>query len=79
MGLYSERIFPYLLDLSMTDVILGDYRRAALANVTGEVLEIGFGTGLNLPYYPDRIRQLTTVDPSPGDAAWPKSAWRHPP
>ncbi len=66
MGLYSERIFPYLLDLSMTDAILGDYRRAALANVTGEVLEIGFGTGLNLPYYPDRIRQLTTVDPSPG-------------
>jgi len=66
MGLYSERIFPYLLDLSMADASLGDYRQAALANVTGDVLEIGFGTGLNLPYYPDRIRQLTTVDPSPG-------------
>lgn len=66
MGLYNERILPYLLDLSMGDAILGRYRRAALADVSGEVLEIGFGTGLNLPYYPDPVRQLVTVDPSPG-------------
>jgi ubiquinone/menaquinone biosynthesis C-methylase UbiE len=66
MGVYNERILPYLLDLAMSDALLGDYRREVLANVTGNVLEIGFGTGLNLPYYPDRIRQITTVDPSPG-------------
>ncbi len=66
MGIYNERILPYLIDLSMADGILGDYRREALAQVTGDVLEIGFGTGLNLPYYPHGIGQITTVDPSPG-------------
>ena len=32
----------------------------------GEVLEIGFGTGLNLPHYPEHVRRITTVDPNPG-------------
>ncbi|MBE9156057.1 class I SAM-dependent methyltransferase [Nodosilinea sp. LEGE 06152] len=66
MGLYNERILPYLIDLSMTGSTLERYRRDVLAEVSGEVLEIGFGTGLNLPYYPDRVRQIVTVDPSPG-------------
>ena len=34
--------------------------------MTGEVLEIGFGTGLNLPYYPKHVRRITVVDPNPG-------------
>ncbi len=42
------------------------YREEVLADVSGEVLEIGFGTGLNLPYYPDRVQRITTVDPNPG-------------
>ncbi|MEP0950014.1 class I SAM-dependent methyltransferase [Nodosilinea sp. FACHB-141] len=50
----------------MADSILGSYRRDALADVSGDVLEIGFGTGLNLPYYPDQVRQIVTVDPNPG-------------
>ncbi len=66
MGFYNERILPYLLDISMADTVLGHYRRATLADVSGEVLEIGFGTGLNLSYYPERVRRLVTVDPSPG-------------
>jgi ubiquinone/menaquinone biosynthesis C-methylase UbiE len=66
MGFYNERILPYLLDIAMADTVLGHYRRATLADVSGEVLEIGFGTGLNLPYYPEQVRRLITVDPSPG-------------
>ncbi|WP_242026844.1 class I SAM-dependent methyltransferase [Phormidium tenue] len=50
----------------MADSILGSYRREVLADVSGDVLEIGFGTGLNLPYYPDPVRQIVTVDPNPG-------------
>ena len=34
----------------------------------GEILEIGFGTGLNLEHYPDHVRHLTTVDPGEGMA-----------
>jgi ubiquinone/menaquinone biosynthesis C-methylase UbiE len=66
MGLYNEKILPYLIDWSMAGPTLDHYRQAVLAEVRGEVLEIGFGTGLNLPYYPDHVRQLVTVDPSPG-------------
>lgn len=66
MGLYNDRILPYLIELSMADAILGSYRREVLADVSGDVLEIGFGTGLNLPYYPDQVRQIVTVDPNPG-------------
>ncbi len=41
-------------------------RRVALAGVTGETLEIGFGTGLNLPHYPTQINKITTVDVNAG-------------
>ncbi len=45
---------------------LGQYRRSLLRNVTGEILEIGFGTGLNLAYYPESVQRLTSVDVNPG-------------
>ncbi|MBO0721390.1 MAG: SAM-dependent methyltransferase, partial [Blastocatellia bacterium] len=38
------------------------YRRSALLIARGETLEIGFGTGLNLPHYPESVSQLTGVD-----------------
>src|SRR5207302_9180590 len=37
-----------------------------LASVHGDLLAIGFGTGLNLPHYPPRVRKITTVDRNPG-------------
>jgi ubiquinone/menaquinone biosynthesis C-methylase UbiE len=42
------------------------YRQEQLANVDGEILEIGVGTGLNLPNYPKHVRKITTADPNPG-------------
>jgi ubiquinone/menaquinone biosynthesis C-methylase UbiE len=66
MGFYSLRILPYLLDWSLSAPIFAKYRQEVLADVKGEVLEIGFGTGLNLSYYPDDIYKIVTVDPNPG-------------
>ncbi|WP_341532074.1 class I SAM-dependent methyltransferase (plasmid) [Nostoc sp. UHCC 0302] len=66
MGLYSQVIFPRLLDWSLSVPTLAKYRQELLADVTGEVLEIGFGTGLNLAYYPCSIHKITTVDVNPG-------------
>jgi ubiquinone/menaquinone biosynthesis C-methylase UbiE len=43
-------------------------RREVLSEVDGEILEIGFGTGLNLEHYPERVRHLTAVDPGVGMA-----------
>ncbi|MGB3755099.1 MAG: class I SAM-dependent methyltransferase [Rivularia sp. (in: cyanobacteria)] len=66
MGFYSQKIFPYLLDWSLSDSTFNEYRQQVLAEVEGEVLEIGFGTGLNLSFYPDEIHKLITVDNNPG-------------
>jgi ubiquinone/menaquinone biosynthesis C-methylase UbiE len=62
MGL-SDRIFGCFLDWSMSSKSIARQRPAALKEARGEVLEIGFGTGLNLPYYPGGVKSLTVVDP----------------
>jgi len=66
MGLYSQIIFPRVLDWVMSDSVLTQYRQEVLSEVSGEVLEIGFGTGLNLPHYPEPIQKLTAIDPNSG-------------
>jgi len=66
MSLYTQMILPRLLDWAMSDPALARYRQEVLAGTEGEVLEIGFGTGLNLPYYRDRIQKITTIDANPG-------------
>ena len=65
MGFYSQNILPYLLDWSLSDPNLGLHRQEILADVKGKVLEIGFGTGLNLHYYPKHIKTIITVDANP--------------
>jgi ubiquinone/menaquinone biosynthesis C-methylase UbiE len=66
MGFYSQKILPYFLDWAMSDSTFGNYRKALLSEVQGDVLEIGFGTGLNLSYYPEQIHQLVAIDANPG-------------
>src|SRR3954449_13463063 len=66
MGIYSRIIFPRLCDWVLNDPRMAKLRREALTDVGGEVLEIGFGTGLNLAHYPEHVRRITTVDPNPG-------------
>jgi ubiquinone/menaquinone biosynthesis C-methylase UbiE len=62
MGFYSKHIFPFILDWSVGAPEFGEYRRRALEPARGETLEIGFGTGLNLPYYPEAVTKLTAID-----------------
>ncbi|KPF79696.1 ubiquinone biosynthesis methyltransferase UbiE [alpha proteobacterium AAP81b] len=67
MGLYAERIFPWLLDRSLSHPAIESRRRALVAQASGEVLEIGFGSGATLPFYdPARVTRLTVVEPSAG-------------
>jgi ubiquinone/menaquinone biosynthesis C-methylase UbiE len=66
MSFFSQVIVPRLCDLLMNKSLLARHRRQLLAGAYGDVVEIGFGTGLNLPYYAERVRKLTAVDPNPG-------------
>lgn len=64
MGLYSRFIFPFVLDHAMKRAPIAAQRPAALADATGEVLELGFGTGLNLPHYPKGVTRVVAVEPN---------------
>lgn len=66
MGFYSERILPRLMNSAMADKSMEEFRRKVLVGAKGEVLEIGFGSGLNLPFYPTTLTHLTAVDINPG-------------
>ena len=66
MRFYSEVVFPLIMDWAMSRPFISECRREILAGVEGEVLEIGFGTGLNLPHYPEGIKRLAVVDPNAG-------------
>ena len=66
MGFYSQVIFPHLCDFLLGQPHVARHRRELLADAAGDVLEIGFGTGLNLPHYPSQVRKLIAVDPNPG-------------
>ncbi len=62
MGLYSSHIFPRLLDWSLGNNMIRRQRREALAPLRGHVLEIGFGTGLNLSCFPEAVTEITAID-----------------
>jgi ubiquinone/menaquinone biosynthesis C-methylase UbiE len=66
MGFFSNVVFPRFYDCVMDKPHWAKHRLKQLAEVQGEILEIGVGTGLNLPHYPKHVRRIVTVDPNPG-------------
>lgn len=64
MGLYGQHVFPRLMDWVMSGQVWQGLRDDLLKDAHGDVLEIGFGTGLNLPHYPATVSQLWMVDPA---------------
>ena len=66
MGFYAQVIAPRIMDWGLSSPGFAKYRQEDLSNVQGEVLEIGFGTGINLSYYPKQLEKLITVDVNPG-------------
>lgn len=75
MSFYGDVIVPRICHLAMRNQRLVPYRRRAVATAEGRVLEVGIGSGLNLPLYPSAVREVLGLEPSPalmamaGDAA----------
>ena len=65
MGFYADRIVPHLVHLAMRNRRLLPRRQRVIAAADGRVLEIGIGSGLNLPFYPSRVREVVGLDPAP--------------
>ena len=65
MGFYAAQIFPRLMDRVMRGSEFQRLRTELLQAAHGQVLEIGLGTGLNLPCYPTGVSRLRAVDPAP--------------
>ena len=68
MGLYSSRILPRILNTAGGASRLEPLRRRVCAALAGDVVEIGFGSGLNVPFYPAAVTRVAAVEPS--DLSW---------
>ncbi len=76
MGLYQDHILPRLIHLAMRQRNLAAYRARLIPAAQGRVLEIGIGSGLNLPYYGAAVEQIIGLDPSPKLLAMAREAAR---
>jgi ubiquinone/menaquinone biosynthesis C-methylase UbiE len=66
MGFYKNQVVPLLTSLSMRNENLAAYRQRVVPEATGCVLEIGIGSGINLPLYsPKIVQQVIGLEPSP--------------
>ena len=64
MGLYGDQILPRAIDLVLRGSEFARLRARVAAGLEGEMLEIGFGSGLNIPYYPSGLKRVQAVDPA---------------
>jgi ubiquinone/menaquinone biosynthesis C-methylase UbiE len=64
VGFYEEQLLPRWLSVVMGTKELAEVRARRLEQVGGTVLEVGFGSGLNLPHYSANVSQLYALDPS---------------
>ena len=70
MGFYNDVILPRLCHLVMRNRRLAPYRERVIASAEGRVLEIGIGSGLNLPFYGPHVREIVGLEPGRGSSRW---------
>ncbi|MCU0364971.1 MAG: class I SAM-dependent methyltransferase [Ignavibacteriaceae bacterium] len=67
MGFYSNAIIPFFYDYSMDSKKINEGRKSILSRIAEEeILEIGFGTGINLKFYPQNVKRIIGIDANKG-------------
>jgi ubiquinone/menaquinone biosynthesis C-methylase UbiE len=64
MGFYSDRVLPHVVEWTCGQKEVGAWRAQATEGLAGRVVEIGFGSGLNVPHYPSEVEMVLAVEPN---------------
>ena len=68
MTLYGEHVLPRIVNVACGGKKVAPLRRRVCDGLAGEVIEIGFGSGLNVPFYPDSVARVSAIEPA--DVGW---------
>lgn len=68
MGVYREKLLPRIVNTCCGMKAANTYRARVCAGLHGDVVELGFGSGLNVPFYPDAVTSVAAIEPA--DLGW---------
>jgi ubiquinone/menaquinone biosynthesis C-methylase UbiE len=68
MGIYERRVLPRIINVACGTKAVEPLRRRVCEGLAGAVVEIGFGSGLNVPFYPAAVARVTAIEPA--DLGW---------
>ena len=76
MGVYAKRVLPRIVNAVCGMKSSNPLRERVCAGLHGQVVEIGFGSGLNVPFYPPAITAVAAIEPADWRGSWPRSGAR---
>jgi ubiquinone/menaquinone biosynthesis C-methylase UbiE len=68
MSIYGEHVLPRIINVACDMKVAREQRARVCEGLGGEVVEIGFGSGLNIPFYPAAVSRVAAVEPA--DVGW---------
>lgn len=74
MGVYGDQVLPRIINTACGMKAANPLRERVCSGLQGEVVEIGFGSGLNVPFYPAAVDRVAAVEPA--DLGWKLAAKR---
>jgi ubiquinone/menaquinone biosynthesis C-methylase UbiE len=74
MGVYGEQVLPRIINVACDMKVAREQRKRVCEGLAGDVVEIGFGSGLNVPFYPPAVTSVAAVEPA--DVGWQLAAKR---
>jgi ubiquinone/menaquinone biosynthesis C-methylase UbiE len=74
MGVYGDHVLPRIINAACNMKVAREQRARVCEGLSGEIVEIGFGSGLNIPFYPAAVTGVDAVEPA--DVGWKLAAKR---